>query len=133
MSAIELPAKNALIAELNLLPVSAGTVQLGLDSKIAERFINSYGSDWNEYFSREMPQHEVAVGAYQLARYPVINGIYAQFMAADSYYNPELWTPDGWAWRLSTNRTQPLFWNDPRFVGDTRPVVGISWFEAMAL
>ncbi len=136
MSAIEpVPSsvKDALITELNFLHVPGGAVQLGLDNKIAERFINSYGEVWDEYFLRETPQHEVEVVGFDLAHYPVTNAIYVQFITADGYYNPEFWTPDGWAWRLNTNRIQPLFWNDPRFEGDTRPVVGISWFEAMAL
>src|SRR5882724_4910273 len=108
---------DALIADLNFVHVPGGAVQLGLENKIAERFINSYGEVWNEYFLRETPQHEVQIADFDLARYPVTNAIYAQFMSVDSYYNPELWTPDSWAWRLNTNRVQPLFWNDPRFAG----------------
>src|SRR5258708_1481163 len=54
-------------------------------------------------------------------------------IASDGYLNPEYWTPDGWAWRLSARRTQPAFWNNSRFAGDDRPVVGVTWFEALAL
>jgi len=124
---------DALIEQLGFLPVLAGTVKLGLDTKIAEKFINSYGEMWSDFYNRETPQHDVDIDAFELARYPVTNAIYAQFIADGGYTRPELWTPDGWAWRIKTNRAQPAFWNKPKFAGDDRPVVGVSWFEAMAL
>src|SRR5258708_6583274 len=125
--------QSGVIEQFGFLPVPSGKTLLGMDEKIAERFIGSYGPIWSEFFRRETPQHEVALGAFNLSRYPVTNGIYAQFMAADGYHDSSYWTPDGWAWRLRTGRTQPQFWNDPHFVGVQRPVVGVSWFEAMAL
>lgn len=125
--------KTDLLDRLNFLPVPAGTAILGLDDKVAERFVNAYGEIWGDFFCRELPQHEVAVNAFDLMRYPVTNKLYAQFMADGGYENPELWTPEGCAWRARVGRTQPLFWDNPRFAGDDRPVVGVSWFEAMAL
>ncbi len=123
---------NMLLETLNLLPVPAGTAMLGLDEKLAAKFTNSYGEIWREFYYRELPQHSVAISTYNLSRYPVTNGLYAQFIAADGYENGDFWTPEGWAWRLDTERTQPRMWNDPRFAGADRPVVGVSWFEAMA-
>ncbi|MEP7286912.1 MAG: SUMF1/EgtB/PvdO family nonheme iron enzyme, partial [Chloroflexota bacterium] len=128
-----IPVNTALIEQLAFLPVPAGTVNLGLDEKIAARFINSYGDVWREFFGREMPQHPVNLDSFDLARYPVTNGIYAQFIAAQGYHNSDYWTPDGWSWRQKTGRLQPNFWDIPRFAGDDRPVVGVSWFEATAL
>lgn len=122
-----------LLGQLNFVPVPSGTVSLGLDEKVAAKFINAYGEIWSDFFGRETPQHDVATAAFDLARYPVTNGIYAQFIASDGYLNPEYWTPDGWAWRLNARRTQPANWKNPRFAGDDRPVVGVTWFEAMAL
>ena len=119
--------------QLNFIPVPKGTVRLGLEQKIAERFISSYGEIWSEFFLRETPRHEVAIEAFELGRYPVTNGLYAQFIAAQGYEKPDYWTPDGWIWRVNTGRTQPLFWDSPKFAGETRPVVGLSWFEALAL
>ena len=87
------------IAQFNFLPVLSGKALLGLDEKVAEKFISSYGAIWTEFFRRETPQHEVAVGAFHLARYPVTNWIYAQFIAANGYRDSSYWTPDGWAWR----------------------------------
>lgn len=121
------------LPHLEFLPVPAGTAPVGLEQKVAERFINSYGPYWDQFFGREIPQHEVEIAQFELSRYPATNGLFAQFMAADGYTNPAYWTPDGWAWRLRTNRQQPRHWADPRFVGEAKPVVGVSWYEAMAV
>src|SRR5262249_23256580 len=64
---------------------------------------------------------------------PVTNGLYARFMADGGYDDPQYWTPDGWAWKVNTNRTSPRLWNNPKFAGEDRPVIGVSWFEAMAV
>ncbi len=106
---------------------------LGLEDKVAARFINSYGEIWKDFFCRETPQHPVSVDAFDLARYPVTNGFYAQFIDAGGYHGPQYWTPEGWVWRLTTERTQPANWGRAKFAGDDRPVVGVSWFEAVAL
>ncbi|GEM_PF-1039986 len=125
--------KASLLEHLNFLPVPAGTANLGLEDKVAERFVNAYGKVWGDFFCRETPFHQVSIDAFELARYPVTNALYAQFMAAGGYDNPLLWTPEGWAWRLASARTRPGFWGNPRFADDEQPVVGVSWYEAMAV
>ncbi len=127
------PTTISTLEQFELLPVPAGVATLGLEDKIAERFVNSHGEIWKDFFCRETPQHQVSIAAFDLARYPVTNALYAQFMGARGYDDPRYWTPDGWAWRQSTRRSQPLFWGNPKFAGDDRPVVGVSWYEAMAL
>ncbi len=131
MSLIESPALT-LLEQLALLPVPTGMATLGLDEKLAEKFTHSYGDIWHEFYYRETPLHQVTVNAFNLARYPVTNGLYAQFIAADGYANGDYWTPEGWAWQQHTHRTQPRMWDDPKYAGSDRPVVGVSWFEAMA-
>lgn len=121
-----------LITELGLLPIPAGTATIGLDEALAAKFTHSYGDDWREFYYRETPQHHLPIAAFEMAHYPVTNGLYAQFIAAGGYDTPDFWTPEGWAWRLQTRRTLPKFWDVPRFSGATRPVVGVSWFEAEA-
>jgi len=123
---------HGLLEALDFLPVPEGTATLGMEQSVAERFIKAYGADWSEFFLRETPQHTVHVPAFALARYAVTNALYRQFMAAGGYDDPELWTPDGWAWRLQADHRQPRYWDDPRFNGDDLPVAGVSWFEAMA-
>lgn len=122
-----------LLAHINFLPVPAGVATLGLDEKVVERFVKAAGEVWAQFYGRETPQHAAPVAAFDLARYPTTNGLYAQFMLEGGYDEPAFWTPEGWAWRIRTGRTQPRHWGEPRFAGEDRPVVGVSWFEAMAV
>jgi len=122
-----------LLEYIQLRSVPAGTAIIGLEQTLAEKFIRSYGPEWDNFYRRETPQHSVDIAAFELAQYPVTNGFYALFMADGGYDNPAVWTPDGWAWRLQTRRTQPTYWGQPRFSGDAVPVVGVTWYEAMAV
>ena len=61
----------------------------------------------------ERPAHEVWVSAFRLALLPVTNREYAAFLAA-------------------TGHAQPGFWHDARFNAPAQPVVGVSWFDAVA-
>lgn len=121
-----------LLEQLNFLPVPEGAAVLGMEQKVAERFINAYGPDWDQYFLRETPQHELHINAFALAKYPVTNAQYEQFIAASGYTNPDYWTPEGWAWAQKKQRQHPLLWGNPRFRGLNLPVVGVTWYEAMA-
>lgn len=117
---------------LNFLPVPAGSVQLGSRESTTQAFINVYGADWHNFFTRELPQHAVEVPAFRLAATPVTNAQYQAFIEAGGYAERRWWTPNGWAWRTTLGRTQPDFSTDPRFVGDDKPVIGVSWYEAYA-
>jgi formylglycine-generating enzyme required for sulfatase activity len=103
-----------------------------LEDTLAAKFTKSYGDHWHEFYYRETPQHPQSIQPFALGRTPVTNALYAQFIAAEGYRDPRYWTPEGWAWRISTNRTQPHLWGDPKFAGDQRPVIGVTWFEAIA-
>lgn len=80
----------------------------------------------------ERPIHRVSLSEFQLARYPVTNRDYAAFIIDEGYRREHLWTEAGWNWRTSTQVAQPFYWDDPRFCNPRQPVVGVSWFEAMA-
>jgi formylglycine-generating enzyme required for sulfatase activity len=109
----------------------------------------------------EKPQHELMLPTYYIARYPVTNAQFRPFVEGDGYENPAYWTEQGWAWRQGaepdlsslddvqdkkwkqryrawlTNRpvekrNRPFWSEDPRKGAPTRPVVGITWFEAVA-
>jgi formylglycine-generating enzyme len=61
----------------------------------------------------ERPVHRVHVDAFEMSIYPVTRGEYARFLAA-------------------TGHEMPRDWSDPAMAGDHRPVVGVSWHDAVA-
>ena len=67
---------------------------------------------------------------FQMSKYPVTNRLFGQFVNDNGYGTREYWTANGWAWKRS--KTAPLFWKNSAFNGADQPVVGVSWYEAVA-
>jgi formylglycine-generating enzyme required for sulfatase activity len=91
------------------------------------------------------------VGDVWVGKYLVTNLQYARFVVASGYDEPRWWTGEGWAWRTGRydskapaglqawliqrppeKRNQPFWWEDRGWNSPLQPVVGVSWFEAMA-
>ena len=73
----------------------------------------------------------------QMSRFPVTNQQFAAFIQAGGYSEPAHWIDQNnddtsWKWRESGQITAPLYWNDSRWNSLTQPVVGVSWYEAVA-
>ncbi|MEO6197659.1 MAG: SUMF1/EgtB/PvdO family nonheme iron enzyme [Dehalococcoidia bacterium] len=68
----------------------------------------------------ERPAHRVTVSAFRMAVLPVTNEDYARFFDACL------------ADRQATGHEAPRFWTDPAFNHPRQPVVGVSWFDAVA-
>ena len=69
------------------------------------------GSDTNH--SWERPRHCVSTSAYDVAIAAVTRREYERFLQ-------------------DTDRQHPRDWSDPNFADPNQPVVGVSWFDAMA-
>lgn len=99
--------------------IPAGTYALGDDLQPAER-----------------PRHDWDSSGFGLGRLLVTNADFARFMQAEAYANPDLWLPQAWELLQAEGWTAPAFWNRRGYqCGEDYPdypVVGVSWYEAMA-
>lgn len=74
---------------------------------------------------------EETVLEFLIAKYPITNEQYAQFVDADGYKMQQWWTEIGWAWQRRKKITAPLSpFKNPRRA--KYPIVGVSVHEAMA-
>ncbi len=80
----------------------------------------------------ERPQHQVELDAFRIGRYPITNAQYGRFIEEGGYNNQAFWTGDGRAWLKKESITQPAYWDDSKWNRPDHPVVGVSWYEAVA-
>lgn len=69
---------------------------------------------------------------YKIAKYPITNAQYKVFVDAGGYAQSKWWTEQGWQYRQQGKRTLPDYWDNKNFNRADHPVVGVSWFEAVA-
>jgi iron(II)-dependent oxidoreductase len=92
-------------------------------------------------YDNERPRHTVELGAYRIDRAPVTNGQFRDFVEDGGYRRRELWTEEGWGFRVRECWERPRYWTadggERRFdrvqeLGPELPVMHVSWFEADA-
>jgi formylglycine-generating enzyme required for sulfatase activity len=95
-----------------LVPVPVGEFTMGEDDK----------------------SHRVALGEYSIGKYPVTNAQFRRFVDDGGYSDKhkDLWTPAGWDFREKNKIEKPKWWDSPQWNYDNHPVVGVSWYEAVA-
>jgi formylglycine-generating enzyme required for sulfatase activity len=107
----------------------------------AGEFLMGSADDDREAESDEKPQHRIYLPAYALDRTPVTNAQYRRFIEAGGYANSAYWKEATAAGRWKDSayidydnkpRAQPYYWGDAKLNSDQQPVVGVSWYEALA-
>ena len=95
-------------------------------------------------FDNEKWAHPVEVEPFRIARAPVTNAEYAEFVDDRGYLQREVWSHQGWIWRRKTGAEHPVYWSRggggwmrrhfDAFVPleDHHPAVQVSWYEAEA-
>jgi len=96
---------------------------------------------FDAWLEAEEGVHQVDLPPFAIARYPVTNAQFRRFIKAGGYDQERFWTTTGWRWRQGEGegggrpperRDLPYYWHDPRYNGNNRPVVGVTWYEVVA-
>ncbi len=95
-------------------------------------------------FDNEKWTHPVETPPYRIARAPVTNAEFTGFVEERGYLRRELWSHQGWVWRVKTGVEHPAYWergancwlrrhfNRLVPLEEHAPVVHVNWYEAEA-
>ncbi|NNJ11026.1 SUMF1/EgtB/PvdO family nonheme iron enzyme [Chloroflexales bacterium ZM16-3] len=115
-----------------MVPTAIGEMLPDLVEVPTGPFLMGSSAADTQAFDDEKPQHTLALPTYWIGKTEVTNAQFRPFVEGDGYTNPDYWTDDGWQWRVTNQITEPGYWRDSNRNADNRPVVGVSWYEAMA-
>ena len=125
-----------LLPEFSAIP--GGRFWMGSDKAEVDQLVRETGKD---YWKDELPRHQVELSGFALARYPTTNAMFRRFLEADGYADARWWAEaigkGQWADGKVKDyfgevRDRPVYWDDARFNGPGQPVVGVTWYEAVA-
>jgi iron(II)-dependent oxidoreductase len=95
-------------------------------------------------FDNEKWAHPVEIEPFLIARTAVSQRQYADFVEDGGYRRRELWSEEGWLWRVAAGAEHPVYWRRTEggwqrrdfdrwlALEPNRPVIHVSWFEAQA-
>jgi iron(II)-dependent oxidoreductase len=96
-------------------------------------------------FDNEKWAHAVTIAPFRIARAPVTNAQFAEFVGDGGYRRRELWDDAGWRWRQEAEAEHPVYWrrngatdwqvrqfHDWLPFAPHQPVIHVNWYEANA-
>ena len=120
-------------AHAGFVDIPGGRFRLGAEANAAFMFDN------------EKYAHEVEVKAFSIAKAPVTNAEFAEFIAAGGYQHNDYWCDEGSEWKADNKVIHPGYWINNgdgqwlmrRFdqtmpLPANEPVIHITWYEANA-
>ena len=109
------------------------------------RFLLGGARDEPFVFDNEKWAHPVEVRPFAIARAPVTQGEFAEFVEAKGYSRKEFWSEPGWSSREGLGAEHPVYWkresagrwlrrnfDDWVPLEPHRPVLHVNWWEAEA-
>ena len=93
-------------------PVEGDEWRLGVRSELIDLEGGEFtmGSDDPFGYDNEKRAHRLTVSPFRLAKTPVTAYEWTEFIDDGGYSNPDLWTPEGWAWRERESASMPEHW-----------------------
>ncbi len=74
----------------------------------------------------------IQVQSFAIGKYPITNAQFNRFLLAGGYTNREFWTREGWNAPKYPKWQNPDIWQNVPLHYPNHPVVGVSWYEAIA-
>jgi len=105
------------------------------------------GSDLRQGFTfdNERLAHEIEIDLFGIAKTAVTNGEFKLFVEDGGYSRSDLWSVEGWQWRMSANAYHPVYWQQKEHarwlrrnfdqwvaLDERQPVIHVNWHEANA-
>lgn len=101
-------------SKIEMIPIPAGYFLMGSSEEEIEILVNDYKLGDREFFEDETPQRRVYLDSFYISKYEIKNEQYEKFLKDNPDYEI------------------PPYWNKENYNHKNQPVVGISWYDALA-